>query len=72
MSTVTGASDQMEVLDGYDPFLVTFAHEVAHFLQYVNIGSIPHVAAEGVLLSNGKQSTRVNKGLLTQITGLTF
>ena len=51
----------LPVVDDADPFLVNLAHEVAHYL------GADHHDRENVLLSRGRQSTRLDRGLVLAI-----
>jgi hypothetical protein len=50
-----------------DPFLVTLAHEVAHFLTFEQVSAVFHHNRPDVLLSSGIQSSRLDKQLLLQV-----
>jgi hypothetical protein len=52
---------------GADPFLVTLAHEVAHFLTFEQDSVTFHHDRPNVLLSTGLQSTKLDKQLVFQI-----
>jgi hypothetical protein len=51
----------LPVVDDADPFLVNLAHVVAHYL------GADHHDRENVLLSTGRQSTRLDRGLVLAI-----
>ncbi len=60
------------VLKGEDKFEVTFAHEVCHLLQDIQQPSeaatvTGHHSREGILMSTGKESSRVDEALMRRI-----
>ena len=55
------------VTEGTDPFVVTLAHEVAHYLRDAQSGFRGHHDRPGILLSGGTESTVLDKQLLYDI-----
>ena len=58
---------QIPVTEGADPFVVTLAHEVAHYLRDAQSGFRGHHDRTGVLLSGGTESTVLDKQLVYEI-----
>jgi hypothetical protein len=60
------------VIKGEDPFETTFCHEICHFLQNTKqpseIGKgLGHHDREGVLMSEGRESQRMDEGLIRRV-----
>jgi hypothetical protein len=66
-TAVVGDATKLPVAAYEDPFLVTLAHEVAHFLTYDRGLGMFHHARPNVLLSTGIESTRLDKPLVIQL-----
>jgi hypothetical protein len=58
---------KLPVAAGADPFLVTLAHEVAHYLRDAQSGFRGHHLRPGVLLSDATESTALDKQLVYDI-----
>jgi hypothetical protein len=55
------------VTQGDDPFLVTLAHEVAHFLTYEQESKMFHHDRQNVLLCSGIEGSRIDQDLLLKM-----
>lgn len=66
VAVVTDEASHPEIPDTIDPFLLTLAHEIAHYLRNER-GFTGHHSRPNVLLSSGIQSLRLDKQLVMDI-----